>query len=152
MNMHGSAGRQSKNAEQLAQSSLEHAKDIICAIIKAQGADFQIERLSELLGSVYSKVYRFTSLTCGDSASEVSVGESIHDDYIVCLEDGVRVKMLKKYLKRKFGMSAEDYIRKHKLPLNYPMVAPAYSKQRRELAVKAKLGHMRGNKEARKVA
>lgn len=152
MNMHGSAERQSKDAEQIAQSSLEYTKDIICSIIKAQGADFQIEKLGEALSFVYSKVYKLVSLTCGEGASEISVDQSVHDDYIICLEDGTKVKMLKKYLKRKFGMSPEDYIRKHKLSSNYPMVAPAYSKQRRELAVKAKLGHMRGNKEMRKVA
>jgi predicted transcriptional regulator len=144
MNMQGTT-------EQLLGRSLEVSQNIVCAIIKAKGTSFDTNKVYELLSEVHSKVYRFMTLTCGESATAVSADQSVNDDYLICLEDGVRVKMLKKYLKRKYNLSPEDYIRKHKLPHDYPMVAPAYSKQRRELAVKAKLGHMRVAKGARKV-
>ena len=142
-----------KQPEQLAQYSLEKTIDIVCALIKSQGENFQIDKLYETLSSVYSKLYRFSTLNCGESECTISPEDSVHDSYIVCLKDGAQVKMLKKYLKRRYNMSPEDYIREFKLPHDYPMVAPAYSKQRRALAMKAKLGHMRsGEKKKIKAA
>jgi predicted transcriptional regulator len=70
----------------------------------------------------------------------VSVRSSIKHDYIVCLEDGAKLKMLKRYLRTNFGMSPEEYRAKWGLPRDYPMVAPAYAETRRALAHSIGLG------------
>lgn len=70
----------------------------------------------------------------------VSIRSSVKPDYIVCLEDGKKLKMLKRHLSTNFGMSPADYRAKWKLPADYPMVAPNYAEQRRNLAHKIGLG------------
>ena len=70
----------------------------------------------------------------------VPVSKSIQEDYIVCLEDGKRLKMLKRYLRSKYDMSPDDYRRKWGLPSDYPMVAPAYANRRSEFAKQIGLG------------
>ncbi|MBL4537040.1 MucR family transcriptional regulator [Oceanicaulis alexandrii] len=70
----------------------------------------------------------------------VPVSRSVSDDYIVCLEDGKKLKMLKRYLRSQYDMSPEDYRRKWGLPADYPMVAPNYSKRRSEFAKEIGLG------------
>ena len=70
----------------------------------------------------------------------VSVRASIKPDYIVCLEDGKKLKMLKRYLRSRYDMSPEDYRRRWSLPPDYPMVAPAYAARRSDFAKKIGLG------------
>jgi predicted transcriptional regulator len=70
----------------------------------------------------------------------VSVRSSVKPDYIVCLEDGKKLRTLKRYLMSRYQMTPEQYRAKWKLPIDYPMVAPDYSEQRRELAKKMGLG------------
>ncbi|MFM5915718.1 transcriptional regulator [Chakrabartia godavariana] len=74
----------------------------------------------------------------------VSVRASIKPDYIVCLEDGKKLKMLKRHLMTHYGMTPDDYRAKWGLPKDYPMVAPNYAEQRRTLAVKIGLGRKPG--------
>lgn len=73
----------------------------------------------------------------------VSVKRSVTDEYIVCLEDGKRLKMLKRHLKTAYDMSPEQYRERWNLPPDYPMVAPKYALARRELAKKIGLGTKR---------
>jgi predicted transcriptional regulator len=73
----------------------------------------------------------------------VSVRASIKPDYIVCLEDGKRLKMLKRHLMTHYQMTPEQYRAKWNLPADYPMVAPNYAEQRRSLAKKIGLGTKR---------
>lgn len=70
----------------------------------------------------------------------VSVRASVKPDYIVCLEDGKKLKMLKRYLMTNYQMTPADYRAKWNLPSDYPMVAPNYTIQRKELAHKIGLG------------
>ena len=70
----------------------------------------------------------------------VPIAKSITPDYIVCLEDGEKLKMLKRHLKARYAMSPEDYRRRWNLPDDYPMVAPNYSNRRRRLAKRPGLG------------
>lgn len=70
----------------------------------------------------------------------VPVSRSVQHDYIVCLEDGKQLKMLKRYLRSHFDMSPEDYRRKWGLPADYPMVAPAYAARRSDFAKQIGLG------------
>ncbi|WCT74298.1 MucR family transcriptional regulator [Sphingomonas naphthae] len=73
----------------------------------------------------------------------VSIRTSIKPDYIVCLEDGKKLTMLKRYLRTNYNMSPEDYRAKWNLPADYPMVAPNYAAKRRELAHSIGLGRKR---------
>jgi predicted transcriptional regulator len=73
----------------------------------------------------------------------VSVRASIKPDYLVCLEDGKKLKMLRRYLMTRYSMTPEDYRRKWNLPKDYPMVAPNYAEQRRSLAHSIGLGRKR---------
>ncbi len=70
----------------------------------------------------------------------VSIRNSVKPNYIVCLEDGKKMQMLKRYLRTHFDMSPEEYRAKWGLPSDYPMVAPAYSEKRKDLALKIGLG------------
>ena len=70
----------------------------------------------------------------------VSVRSSVKPDYIVCLEDGKKLTMMRRYLMSKFGMMPDEYRAKWNLPKDYPMVAPNYSERRRELAKEIGLG------------
>ena len=70
----------------------------------------------------------------------VSVRASIKPDYIVCLEDGKKLKMLKRHLMTHYALTPEQYRAKWNLPSDYPMVAPNYAEQRRDLAKKIGLG------------
>jgi len=74
---------------------------------------------------------------------KVSVRSSIKPDYIVCLEDGKKLKMLKRHLMTHYQMTPEQYRAKWNLPSDYPMVAPNYAEQRRTLAKKIGLGTKR---------
>lgn len=70
----------------------------------------------------------------------VSIRSSIKPDYIVCLEDGKKLKMLRRHLMTHYGMTPEDYRAKWNLPRDYPMVAPNYAERRRALAIQIGLG------------
>lgn len=76
----------------------------------------------------------------------VSVRASIKPDYIVCLEDGKKLKMLKRHLMTHYNLTPDEYRAKWNLPADYPMVAPNYAEQRRTLAHKIGLGTKRGKK------
>src|ERR1700744_756084 len=70
----------------------------------------------------------------------VNVKKSVTPEYIVCLEDGKKLKMLKRYLRSRYNMSPEEYRSKWGLPADYPMVAPNYAEQRSQFAKKIGLG------------
>ncbi len=101
------------------------------------------ENVSELIKSVHSTMKEIAG---GDTKPEVKskpavpVSKSVADDYIVCLEDGKKLKMLKRYLRSQYDMSPEDYRRKWGLPADYPMVAPSYSRRRSDFAKQIGLG------------
>jgi predicted transcriptional regulator len=102
------------------------------------------EELSDLIRSVHRALVSLK----GDAAAEpserrkpaVPVNRSIHNDYIVCLEDGKKLKMLKRYLRSSYNMTPEEYRKRWGLPADYPMVAPAYAARRSEFAKKIGLG------------
>ncbi len=74
----------------------------------------------------------------------VSVRRSVLPDFIVCLEDGHKMKMLKRYLRTAYNLSPEEYRSRWGLPSDYPMVAPNYAKRRSEFAKKIGLGRKEG--------
>jgi predicted transcriptional regulator len=82
----------------------------------------------------------------------VRVRSSVKQDYIVCLEDGKKLKMLKRYLRINYNMTPEEYRTKWELPRDYPMIAPAYADQRRSIAKAIGLGRRKASEEAVMVA
>ena len=82
----------------------------------------------------------------------VSIRASIKPDYIVCLEDGKKLKMLKRHLMTHYNLTPEQYRARWNLPADYPMVAPNYAEKRRDLAKKIGLGRKPGVKRGRKKA
>jgi len=74
----------------------------------------------------------------------VPVKKSVTADYIVCLEDGKKLKMLKRHLKTSYDMTPEQYRERWGLPADYPMVAPNYAKQRSAFAKQIGLGRKKG--------
>lgn len=76
----------------------------------------------------------------------VSVRASVKNDYIICLEDGKKMKMLKRHLANRYNLTPEEYRARWNLPADYPMVAPAYAERRRELAKAIGLGRKPGTK------
>ena len=80
----------------------------------------------------------------------VPVRKSVHDDYIVCLEDGKKLKMLKRYLRARYKLKPDEYRARWGLPADYPMVAPNYAQKRSDFAKKIGLGKGEGRKGKRK--
>lgn len=76
----------------------------------------------------------------GSLTPAVPIKNSITPDYIVCLEDGKKLKMLKRHLKTAYNLTPEEYRERWGLPADYPMVAPNYAKQRSRLAKQIGLG------------
>lgn len=70
----------------------------------------------------------------------VPVEESIHDDYIICLEDGKKLQMLKRHLSTVYNMTLEQYKERWGLPVDYPVVSPNYAKRRSDIAKTTGLG------------
>jgi len=112
---------------------------------------------SEELPSFVQLVHRSLSalssgqafLLSGRSDPVVPIEDSIHADYIICLEDGRKLKMLKRHLKTAYNMTPEQYRERWNLPANYPMVAPNYAKRRSSIAKDIGLGtHRKGRKKA----
>jgi predicted transcriptional regulator len=102
------------------------------------------------LPAVIANVYSALAVLGGPAPVEtpklepaVSVRASIKSDHIVCLEDGKKLKMLKRHLMTRYGMTPDAYRAKWSLPADYPMVAPDYAAQRRNLAMKIGLGTKR---------
>ncbi|MEL6316386.1 MAG: MucR family transcriptional regulator [Pseudomonadota bacterium] len=103
--------------------------------------------LSGLIKSAYTTLVELSVDEPDEPKQElkpaVPIKKSVTEDHIVCLEDGKKLKMLKRHLKSAYNMSPEEYRAKWNLPADYPMVAPSYAKKRQELAKKIGLGRNR---------
>ena len=113
--------------------------DIVASHVQSNSV--AISDLPQLIKTVHESLAGLS----GDSPAEkpqpaVSVRRSVMPDYIVCLEDGRKLKMLRRHLATAYGMTPEDYREKWGLPADYPMVAPNYAKHRSSLAKKIGLG------------
>ena len=102
-----------------------------------------VEELPTLINQVYrslSSIGQPTELVLEKPQPAVPIKKSVFPDYIVCLEDGKRLKMLKRHLKTAYNMTPEEYRERWNLPPDYPMVAPNYARHRSSLAKKIGLG------------
>ena len=100
------------------------------------------------LPDVIRAVYKTVSGLAGSPETKVEekpkpavpISKSVTEDFIVCLEDGKKLKMLKRYLRSRYDMSPDEYRRRWGLGADYPMVAPSYTERRSEFAKKIGLG------------
>jgi len=103
-----------------------------------------VSDLSELIRAVYGGLANLSPAPAPEQPEKpmpaVAIKKSVTPEYIICLEDGKKLKMLKRHLKTRYNMSPEEYRRRWDLPQDYPMVAPSYAQQRSALAKKIGLG------------
>jgi predicted transcriptional regulator len=102
-----------------------------------------------VIESVYSTLAKLGSPVEAPVARQepaVSIRASVKPDYIICLEDGKKLKMLKRHLMTRYNMTPDQYRAKWGLPADYPMTAPNYAEQRRTLAKSIGLGTKRVQK------
>ena len=121
-------------------SILEFAAQIVSAHVSNNSV--QANALPDLIQQVYKAL---TSVGAEPAPAEklepaVPLKKSVFADYIVCLEDGKKLKMLKRHLMTSYGMTPEAYRERWGLPSNYPMVAPSYAERRSALAKSIGLG------------
>lgn len=99
------------------------------------------EKIPLVIENIYSCLVSISNKTSSYTLNPfVDIKDSIKPDYIICLEDGKKLKMLKRYLKTKYNMTENEYKEKWGLPRDYPMIAPNYAKKRSDLAKKSGLG------------
>lgn len=112
-----------------------------------------VEEVPTLISTVYAAL---ANLGAPAPAAEqrpepaVSIRGSVKRDHLVCLEDGKKMKMLKRHLMTEHAMTPDDYRQRWGLASDYPMVAPDYAETRRDLAVKIGLGRKPGQKRGRR--
>jgi predicted transcriptional regulator len=124
------------------QDILKLASEIVAAYVSNNPVP-----ISELPGMIKSVHSMLGGLASGGNSESptvqkpaVPIKKSITPEYVVCLEDGKKLKMLKRYLRSNYKLSPEQYRAKWGLPPDYPMVAPNYAAQRSEFAKKIGLG------------
>lgn len=146
---------QDRNFDQLSSTDMLHmAADIVSAYVSNNV--LPSSQLPEVISSVYGTLRSICCSTMEQPAENkkpaVSIRRSVTDDYIVCLEDGKKLKMLKRHLKAVYNMTPDDYRAKWNLPSDYPMVAPNYAKRRSEFAKQIGLGSQGVTKIRRKAS
>ena len=133
----------------------EYLLRLTAAIVSAQVANNSIEAsgVADLIKIVHSTLAGL-GVTPGAAAPvpAVPLKRSVFPNYIVCLEDGRRLKTLKRHLEHAYGLSPAQYRAKWGLPDSYPMVAPNYSEERRGIAKSFGLGYARARAAAAEVA
>ena len=100
-------------------------------------------QLTEVIKTIYSSLLSLDRADGGATTSQrpiVPIKKSVTPEYIICLEDGKKLKMLKRHLRTAYGMTPEAYRAKWGLPADYPMVAPNYAEQRSVFAKRIGLG------------
>ncbi|MDR0942001.1 MAG: MucR family transcriptional regulator [Holosporales bacterium] len=104
-----------------------------------------LEEVNEAMSTIYEIVENIvrraeSAKTKPTSTPAVPIEESVHDDYIICLEDGKKLQMLKRHLTTVYSMTIEQYKEKWGLPIDYPVVSPSYAKRRSNIAKTTGLG------------
>lgn len=121
---------------------LRMAVDVVAAYLSNnQVSTIQIpEIINSVFNSLTSLEIEAVDVTTEAPKPATSIRKSVTPEYLICLEDGKKLKMLKRHLRTNYNMTPEDYRAKWNLPPDYPMVAPNYARQRSEFAKKIGLG------------
>jgi len=109
-------------------------------------------QIAELIRTIHASLAGLDApmpIQAGDLIPAVPIKKSVSADFIICLEDGKKLKMLKRHLRTAYGMTPEQYRAKWGLAPDYPMVAPNYAEQRSEFAKKIGLGKKPGARRGR---
>jgi predicted transcriptional regulator len=110
-------------------------------------------QLGEVIQAVYLSLRGLETQTAEPAPEPlkpaVPIRRSVNPDYLVCLEDGKRLKMLKRHLRTTYNLTPDEYRARWGLPADYPMVAPQYAAQRSEFAKKIGLGRETGRQSGR---
>jgi len=128
-------------SEQVSSSDLlKLTADIVAAHVANNKV--QASELPALIAQVHASLSDTSSVETGQPrpSPAVPVKKSVTPDHIICLEDGKKLKMLKRHLKTSYDLTPEQYRERWGLPADYPMVAPNYAKKRSQLAKKIGLG------------
>ncbi len=137
-----------------AEGTLELMVQVVAAYVSNN--PISVADLPGFVKSVHRTLSGLAGAPAPDAASSlkpaVAVRKSVTPDFIVCLEDGKKLKMLKRYLRSRYQLSPEEYRAKWSLPLDYPMVAANYAAQRSAFAKKIGLGRTAANVRPRKRA
>ena len=126
--------------------------DIVTAHLSNNNVE--VHELPSLIENVYNALSGLGTREEPEAPLEpaVSIRASVKSDHLVCLEDGKKMKMLKRHLMTDHGMTPAEYRERWNLPADYPMVAPDYAEKRRELAKEIGLGRKPGQRRGRKKA
>ncbi len=119
-------------------SSLESVSKIVSAYVSKNS--LPSGELSQLIWTVHEALKSQDQAASSPPEPAVPIKKSVTPDYVICLEDGIKLKMLKRHLRTAFYMSQDEYRKRWELPGDYPMVAPEYAARRSELAKKIGLG------------
>jgi predicted transcriptional regulator len=125
--------------------------DIVAALVSNNNVS--VDDVPSLISNVYGALAGLGAPSEEEAPPPepaVSIRSSIKPDYIVCLEDGKKLKMLKRHLMTHYNLTPDQYRARWNLAADYPMVAPNYAEKRRELAKKIGLGRKPGARRGRK--
>jgi len=125
-------------------SSLESVSKIVSAYVSNNS--LPSDELPDLITTIHEALQNPGQAASSTPEPAVPIKKSIRPDYIICLEDGMKFKMLKRHLRNVYDLSPDEYRRKWGLSSDYPMVAPKYSARRSELAKIIGLGRKPGQK------
>ncbi len=142
-----------QSATDMSETLITLTSDIVAAHVSNNSV--AVDDVSTLIHNIYNALSSLgTEVVEPELPPEpaVSVRSSVKPDYIVCLEDGKKLKMLKRHLMTHYNMTPDDYRARWNLPADYPMVAPNYAEKRRELAKKIGLGRKPGSRKPAKKA
>ena len=132
------------------------ATQLTCTYIQTQQQEpTSVKDMSSIVGSFYQALVDLeksssTLRNRAPASPAVPIEESVHDNYIICLEDGKKLKMLKRHLGTMYKMSIEEYKERWGLSRDYPIVAPSYARRRSAIAKTTGLGRA-GRKKMRVV-
>ena len=145
----------SDTAEKLVKPSVNDMLRMASEIVSAYVGNNEVppSQIPDLIQSVYRSlngVGQMPSLGDASLAPAAPIKKSITPDYLICLEDGKKLKMLKRHLRTVYNMTPQAYRSKWNLPPDYPMVAPNYASQRSAFAKSIGLGRSSGAKKRRR--
>lgn len=135
-NMPGNEANDNKSADPLRMTA-----SIVSSFVSNNSVS--ADELPELIKSVHTALWGVAhpeSVEPEVPEPAIAIGKSVTPDHIICLEDGRKLKMLKRYLRSRYDMTPEEYRSRWNLPADYPMVAPNYAKRRSEFAKEIGLG------------
>lgn len=122
----------------MTQTLLDQATKIVSAYVSnnpVNAAD-----LPKLLTQTHATLEELQNSKAEELEPAVPIKKSITDSHIICLEDGTKLKMLKRYLRTRYNLTPDEYRKRWGLPADYPMVAPEYAQRRSDFAKKIGLG------------